>query len=117
MQKTFIPDAGGQINWITELETAFTTLTKRTTSMQNEKWVAKNQLSDATKILTALVAVRKHFEMRVTKINPNLELQQKSQKGAPIYCLGEINPPWMQRLCKDALICISRPKLMVAFLI
>ena len=93
MQITFIPD----------LDSAFTVLNKCAASLQIEKWEAKKQLADATRILTALVAVRRHFMLRVAKISNDLELQQKSQKGAPILCLGDVVPPWMQRISKDAL--------------
>ena len=47
------------------------------------KWEAKKQLSDATRMLTALVTVRRHFNARVTKLDPDLAMQEKSFRGAP----------------------------------
>ena len=103
MQITSIPDAGGQINWISDVDTAFSSINKNATSLQSEKREAKKQLASATQISNALINVRKHFLARVTNLDQNLATQEKSNKGSPILRLGDVAPPRMQRLAKDAL--------------
>ena len=72
-------------------------------SLQSEKWDAKRQLADATKILLTLIKVREHFQERVTQVDKSLVVQQRAHKGAAILRLGEHAPDWMQRLGRDAL--------------
>ena len=103
MQITFIPDAGGQINWIAGIGDAFTSINKCAASLQSDKWEAEKQLPDATRIPTALVTARRHFEKRVTKLDKELVLQERSFQGPPVLCLGDVLPSWMQRLANDAL--------------
>ena len=106
-QRSFIPDAGGQINWISDLDAVFTAINRSVTSLQNEKTVAKTQLEHATKILNSLVTARKHFLNRMSKLDSDLDLQQRQNKGVPVQCLGDATPPWMMRLAKNALVVYS----------
>ena len=103
-QITFMADAGGQINWLADLEAAFTTINKSAPTLKNEKWVASKQHKESTKILTALVKVRKHFLERAAK-NEATEVIEEQHDSArnPIWQLGKYTPTWMQRLARDAL--------------
>ena len=85
MRITFIPDAGGKINWIAVLGDAFTIINKCAASIQSEIWEAKKQLSDETRILASLVIVRRNFTTRVTKLDKELALQEKSFQGPLSY--------------------------------
>ena len=104
-QITFTQDAGGQLSWIADLGVAFTTINKAASPLQSEKWDAKRQLSDATKILKALVATRKHFIARASKNEQTQTIETKRDHARnPMWLLGEYAPAWMQRLDRDALV-------------
>ena len=103
MQRSFINDAGGQLNWINDLDAVFATISKLITSLQNDKWASQRIITDALKILTSLVKVRKHFNQRVTQTDSSIAFPERSKGGKPSLQRGDETPLWMQRLAKDAM--------------
>ena len=108
MQISFIADAGGQINWVSDLDAVFVAINKSTTSLQKEDWNSKRILLDATKILSAIIKVRKHYVQRITQIDSSIIFEEQTYQGKPVLVLGDVTPLWMQRLAKDAMTKYSR---------
>ena len=103
MQISFIQDAGGQINWVADLDAVFVNVNKCVNSLQNEKWEAKRIIQDAAKILPALIKLRKHFAQRVSQIDSTISFPERTKDGKPTLQLGDVTPQWMQRIAKDTM--------------
>ena len=80
MQISFLPDAGGQLNWLSELEQVFVTVNKAASSLQGNKRTSKQQLDDGTRMLKALIEARKHFAERSEKKDTCEELKDYHQE-------------------------------------
>ena len=108
MQISFIQDAGGQINWVADLDAVFVSINKCVNSLQNEKWEANRIIQDATKILPALIKVRKHFAQRISQIDSAIAFPDRTKGGNPTLQLGDVTPQWMQRIAMDTMTKYSR---------
>ena len=108
MQISFIRDAGGQINWVGDLDAVFVCINRSINPLQSGKWDAERQISDALKIPTALIKARKHSSHRVGRVDSNIAFPERSKQGKPTLQLGDETPLWMQRLAKDDMAKYSR---------
>ena len=108
MQISFIADDGGQINRVNDLDAVFAAINKSTTSLQKEAWDSKRILLDATKILSAVIKVRKHYVQRITQIGSIIIIEEQTYQGKPALALGDVTPLWIQRIAKDAMTKYSR---------
>ena len=75
MQISFLPDAGGQLNWLNELEQVFITVNKAASALQGNKRTSKQQLDDGARMLRAWIEARKHFAERPEKKDTTEELK------------------------------------------